>query len=55
MSESLHANKHTLMCLRMAAECKNVAAAVPDRDLRARYLFLSRMWTQLSVTPRVLH
>ena len=55
MSESLHVDKHTLMCLRMAAECKNLAADVPDRDLRARYLCMSRRWTQLAVTPRVLH
>ena len=55
MSESLHPHQYTLMCLRMAAECKNLAAEVPIRDLKARYLCLSRMWRQLSVTPRVLH
>ena len=49
--------KHLLMCLRLAAECRVVATAVPERDLKAHYLRLARKWMELAeqAQSRVLH
>jgi hypothetical protein len=47
--------KYVLMCLRLAAECRGLAAEVPESDLRARFLRLASMWTELADQPRVLH
>ena len=55
MPQSPQSHIHALMCLRMAVECTTLAADVPEPELRARYLSLSRMWRQLSAEPRVLH
>ena len=52
------ADKYALMCLRLAAECRSVAAVVPGRDLKARYLRLARKWGELaeqSSASHVLH
>ena len=38
MAESDYARKHSLLCLRLAAECRDLAAAAPRRRLRARAL-----------------
>ena len=35
MSESSYAQKHTLLCLRLAAECRDLAAAAFTPELRA--------------------
>jgi hypothetical protein len=40
--------KHELMCLRLAAECRDLAADVPEPDLRAHFLYMASMWTQLA-------
>jgi len=47
--------KYTLLCLRLAAECRNLAADVPEPDLRAHFLRMASKWTELSDQPRVLH
>ena len=39
--------KHTLMCMRLAAECRGLAADVPEPDLRAQFLRLASKWTEL--------
>jgi hypothetical protein len=46
--------KHLLMCLRLAAECKNLAgdAAMPNHA-RADYIRMAKMWMELAVqTPQ---
>ena len=55
MSKSSNAQKHTLMCLRLAAECRNLAADVPEPDLRKRFLQMASEWALLAVQHRVLH
>ena len=55
MSE-VNVQKYALACMRLAAECKGLAADVPDPDLRARFLRLASMWTELVADKtRVLH
>lgn len=55
MSESDHTRKHALVCMRLAAECQALADDAPDLGLRARFLHMACMWTELAVQPRVLH
>jgi hypothetical protein len=52
---AFNVQKYTLMCLNLAAECRGLAADVPEPDLRVRFLRLARMWTELADQPRVLH
>jgi hypothetical protein len=47
--------KYTLLCLRMAADCRNLAADVPEEDLREHFLSMASIWTELSIRSRVLH
>jgi hypothetical protein len=54
MSE-VEINNHALMCMRMAAECRGLAADVPEPDLRARFLHMVSVWTELADQARVLH
>ena len=57
MSESKCVQKYVLMCLRLASECKGIAAAVPEPELNAHFLRLARKWTELAdqSQSRVLH
>jgi hypothetical protein len=55
MSESEIVKKHAVACMRMATDCRNLAADVPELDLRAHFVRLARMWTELADQPRVLH
>jgi hypothetical protein len=48
-------NKYALMCVRLAAECKVLAADVPEPDLRAHFLRMAGKWTELADMPRILH
>jgi hypothetical protein len=48
-------HKYTLLCLRLAAECRNLAVDVPEPDLRAHFLYMAGRWTELAHQPRVLH
>jgi hypothetical protein len=54
MSE-FHVHKFALMCLRMAVDCSNLAADVPEPDLRAHFRRMASMWVELAAQPRVLH
>jgi len=47
--------KYELLCMRLAAECRNLAADVPELDLRERFVRMASMWTELAQQPRVLH
>jgi hypothetical protein len=47
--------KYALMCMRLAAECRGLAADVPEPDLRAQFLRMAGTWTELAKQPRVLH
>jgi hypothetical protein len=47
--------KYALMCMRFAAECRSLAADVPEPDLRAQFLRMAGAWTELADMPRVLH
>ena len=44
--------KHILMCLRLAAECNNLAgdAAMPNHA-RSDYIRMASMWLELAVQP----
>jgi hypothetical protein len=55
VSQSNCVQKYGLLCMRLAAECRRLADDVPESDLRARFLHMARMWTELAVQPRVLH
>ena len=55
MCNSNNAKKHTLLCLRLAAECRTLAADAPEPDLRAQFVHMASMWAELAVEPRVLH
>jgi hypothetical protein len=47
--------KYAQMCMRLAAECRELAADVPEPDLRVHFLNMASMWTKLADQPRVLH
>ncbi len=53
MSESDYAGKHSLLCLRLAAECRDLAAAASTPELRARVLRMADMWEKLVDQPAV--
>jgi hypothetical protein len=55
MRESEKVHKHALACMRMAEECRALAAGVPEPDLKRRFLHMASMWTELADHPRVLH
>jgi hypothetical protein len=44
-----------LMCRRLAAECRVLAADVPEADLRVHFLRMAGMWEKLADQPRILH
>jgi len=54
MSE-FYVQKYALPCLRLAAECRGLAADVPEPDLRAHFVQMASLWTELAHRPRVLH
>jgi hypothetical protein len=39
----------------LEAECRGLAADVPEPDLRARFLDMASRWAQLADQPHVLH
>jgi hypothetical protein len=48
--------KYALLCMRLAAECRGLAADVPEPGLiRAHFIRMAGMWTELADQPRVLH
>jgi hypothetical protein len=57
MSESRKVQKYELMCIRLAAECRGLAADFPELGLRAHFLRLASKWTELadSSCPALTH
>jgi hypothetical protein len=55
MSESNRVRRYALMCQHLAAECRGLAADVPEPDLRARFLDMASRWAELADQPRVLN
>ena len=53
MAESEYARKHALLCLRLAAECRDMAATASTPELRARALRMADMWEELADQPAV--
>jgi hypothetical protein len=53
VTESEHARKHSLLCLRLAAECRDLAAAASTPELRARALRMADRWEELVDQPAV--
>jgi hypothetical protein len=53
VSESDYARKHSLLCLRMAAECRDLAAIASTMEMQARVLRMANMWEELAVQPAV--
>ena len=53
VAESEYARKHALLCLRLAAECRDLAAAASTPELRARALRMAGMWEELADQPGV--
>ena len=51
MSESNRVQKYTLLCLRVAAECRSLAEDVPTSELRARFLHMAGIWAELADQP----
>ena len=51
MSASNYVQKYALMCLRLAAECRNLAAGVPTPSLRAHFLRMANVWAELADQP----
>ena len=54
MSKSSNLHEYALLCMRLAAECRGLAADVPEPELRAQFLRMASMWTELADQPRVL-
>jgi hypothetical protein len=53
VSESSCALKRSLLCLRLAAECRDLAAAASTPELRARVLRMTHLWEELAEQPAV--
>jgi hypothetical protein len=53
MFESDYARKRSLLCLRLAAECRDLAAIASTREMRARVLPMADIWGELADQPAV--
>ena len=51
MAESDYARKHSLLCLRLAADCRDLAAAASTSEMRARALRMADLWEELADQP----
>jgi hypothetical protein len=51
--ESDYARKHSLLCLRLAAECRDLAAIASTMEMRARVLRMADVWEELADQPAV--
>ena len=45
MSESDNLRKHALECMRLAADCMQLAGDVHSPDLQRHFLWMARVWT----------
>jgi hypothetical protein len=48
VSQSSYVQKYALMCLRLAADCRNIAADVAAPYLRAHFVRMAGVWTELA-------
>jgi hypothetical protein len=48
VSGSSYIRKHALLCLRLAAECRGIAAEVQQPELRAHFLRVASVWNDLA-------
>jgi hypothetical protein len=48
MPKSYGVQENTLLYLRLAATCRNMALDVPDLALKARILRLATVWTEIA-------
>jgi hypothetical protein len=55
VSEPANFLKHKLTCVRLAAECRALAADAPEPDLKTHFLRLAAKWEEIADRPRVLH
>ena len=53
MSESNQSDKHALECLRLEADCRELAKNTPDPELELHYLKMADHWSALSVSGPV--
>ena len=49
MSESDYSRKHALECLRLEADCMQLAGVVHDPALQTHFVRMAREWSNLSV------
>ena len=52
MSE-FNVQKYALACMRFAAECRGLAADVPEPDLRAHFIHMASKWEELVDRPHI--
>jgi len=45
--------KHALTCLRLAAECRSIAAAIPIPALKVKFLELANIWEEIADKPLI--
>jgi hypothetical protein len=55
VSQSSYTINRALVCLRLAAECKGIAAQVREPELRARFLQAADESTDLADRGPILH
>ncbi len=55
MSESKYLQKYALTCLRLAAECRDLATNVPASNLKAHFLRMAGLWTELALNRMSRH
>jgi hypothetical protein len=48
VSESIYIRRHALLSLRLAAECRWIAAEVQQPELRAHFLGVASVWNDLA-------
>ena len=49
MSETVNWRKHELECVRMAADCMQLAGDVQNPALQSHFVRLARVWSELAV------
>jgi hypothetical protein len=55
VSEPNYIQNYALMCMRLAAECRSLAAGAPELGLSAHFWQMASMWTELADQRRILH
>jgi len=50
MSNSEHLRRHALECLRLQADCMQLAGDAPNPSLQSHYLRMAGVWSALAVS-----